>query len=104
MFSTKRWRVNCGLDTTRTLETALAVSYQSKDSLSLRSEFSYIYLVLILSLLNQYYCGLSDEQSFDTLTHILNPDQCDINYAEFVHTASPSLSTGFRQLSGIRPS
>ena len=59
MFSTKRWRVNYGLDTTRTPSTALAVPYRSKDSPSPRSEFSHSDVVLILTLLSQYYGGLS---------------------------------------------
>lgn len=101
MFSTKRWRVNYGLDTARTPSTALAVPYRSKDSPSPRSEFSHSDVVLILTLLSQYYGGLSDEQLFDTLTHVLNSDQRDIYYEEFVRTASSNLPTAFRQLSGV---
>jgi hypothetical protein len=101
VFSTKRWRVNYGLDVTRTPSTDLAVPYRSKDSPSPRSEFSHTDVVLILTLLSQYYGGLSDEQLFDTLTHVLNSDQCDIQYDEFVRTASSSLPAAFRQLSGV---
>lgn len=75
--------------------------YRSKDSPSPRSEFSHGDVVLILTLLSYYYGGLSDEQLFDALAHVLNSDQCDIHYAEFVHTASPSLPAAFRQLSGV---
>ena len=100
-FSNKRWRVNYGLDTTRTPSTALAVPYRSKDSPSPRSEFSHSDVVLILTLLSQYYGGLSNEQLFDTLNHVLNSDQCDIHYDDFVRTASSSLPAAFRQLSGV---
>lgn len=75
--------------------------YRSKDSPSPRSEFSHSDVVIILTLLSQYYGGLSNEQLFDTLTHVLNSDQCDIHYNEFVRTASPSLPVGFRHLSGV---
>lgn len=101
MFSTKRWRVNYGLDTTRTPSTALAVPYRSKDSPSPRSEFSHSDVVLILTLLSQYYGGLSDEQLFDTLAHVFNSDQRDIHYHEFVRTASSSLPAAFRHISGL---
>ncbi|CAO2648219.1 Nn.00g074860.m01.CDS01 [Neocucurbitaria sp. VM-36] len=100
-LSNKRWRVNYGLDPTRTPSTALAVPYRSKDSPSPRSEFSHSDVVLILTLLSQYYGGLSDEQLFDTLNHVLSSDQHDIYYDEIVHTASSSLPAAFRQLAGI---
>jgi hypothetical protein len=93
--------VNYGLDPNRTPNTSLAVPYRSKDSPSPRSEFSHSDVVLILTHLSQYYGGLSDEQLFDTLGHVLNSDQCDIHYQEFVHTASSSLPAAFRQLSGV---
>lgn len=81
--------------------TDLAVPYRSKDSPSPRSEFSHSDVVLILTLLSQYYGGLSDEQLFDTLNHVVNSDQCDVHYEEFVHTASSSLPVAFRSLSGV---
>ena len=99
MFNNKRWRVNYGLDSGRTPSTCLAVLYRSKDSPSPRSEFSHSDVVLILTLLSQYHGGLSDEQLFDTLTHVLNTNQCDVHYDEFVRTASTSLPAAFRQLS-----
>lgn len=75
--------------------------YRSKDSPSPRSEFSHSDVVLILTLLSQYYGGLSDEQLFDTLAHVLNSDQSDIYYKEFVHTASSSFPAAFQSLSGV---
>jgi hypothetical protein len=76
--------------------TNLAVPYRSKDSPSPRSKFSHSNVVLILTLLSQYYRGL-----FDTLTHVLNSDQSDIHYNKFVHTASSSLPAAFRSLSRV---
>jgi hypothetical protein len=101
VFSIKRWRVNYGFDTMRTPETSLAVPYRSKDAPSPRSEFSHPDVVIILTLLSQYYGGLTNEQLFDTLTHVLNSDQAAIHYEEFVRTASSILPAAYRQLSGV---
>jgi hypothetical protein len=38
---------------------------------------------------------------FDTLTHVLISDQCNVHYDELVHTASPSLPAALRSLSGV---
>jgi hypothetical protein len=100
-LSSKRWRVNFGLDPTRVPETPLAVPFRSKDCPSPRSEFSHPDVVIILSLLSYYYGGLTDEQLFDSFAHIQKSDQGDIQYAEWVHTASPNLPKGFHQLSGV---
>ncbi|USP74172.1 hypothetical protein yc1106_01446 [Curvularia clavata] len=98
VFSNKRYRVNFGLDHSRT---ALAVPYRSKDSPSPRSEFSHPDVVIILTLLSYYYQGLTDNELFDTFAHVLKSDQSVIHYDEFVRTASPSLPKAFHQLSGI---
>ncbi|KAL6706808.1 hypothetical protein ACN47E_005144 [Coniothyrium glycines] len=100
-FSTKRWRVNFGLDSTRSPPTSLAVPYRSKDSPSPRSEFSHPEVIIILTLLSHYYGGLTDEQLFDTLAHVLHSDQAAIHYEEFIRTAASTLPAAFRQLSGI---
>ncbi|KAF1941797.1 hypothetical protein EJ02DRAFT_490907 [Clathrospora elynae] len=101
VFGTKRWRVNFGLDATRTPSTSLAVPYRSKDSPSPRSEFSHPDVVLILTLLSSYYGGLSDEELFATLAHVMKSDQSAIHYDEFVSTASSDLPKAFKQLSGV---
>ena len=64
-LSTKRWRVNFGLDATRNPNTSLAVPYRFKDSPSPRSEFSHPDVVILLTLLSYYYRGLSDTELFD---------------------------------------
>jgi hypothetical protein len=100
-LSTKRWRVNYGLDPSRVPETQLAVPYRSKDCPSPRSEFSHPDVVILLSLLSHYYGGLKDEQLFDSFVHLLKSDHGEIHYDEWVDTASPELPVAFRQLSGV---
>ncbi|EUC50241.1 hypothetical protein COCMIDRAFT_82742 [Bipolaris oryzae ATCC 44560] len=101
IFTTKRYRVNFGLDHSRTPNTSLAVPYRSKDSPSPRSEFSHPDVVIILTLLSYYYQGLADNELFDTIIHILRSDQSAIYYDGFVRTASSTLPKAFQQLSGI---
>ena len=101
IFGQKRYRVNFGLDRSRTPSTLLAVPYRSKDSPSPRSEFSHPDVVIILTLLSWYYSGLGDEELFDTLTHVIKSDQATVHYDDFVSTASSSLPAAFRNLSGI---
>ncbi|KAH7388677.1 hypothetical protein BKA66DRAFT_569000 [Pyrenochaeta sp. MPI-SDFR-AT-0127] len=100
-LSTKRWRVNFGLDSTRIPNTALAVPYRFKDSPSPRSEFSHPDVVILLTLLSYYYGGLGDEELFDSFIHLLKSDQSAIHYDEWVRTAASSLPAAFRQLSGV---
>ncbi|KAI4913140.1 hypothetical protein J4E85_010873 [Alternaria conjuncta] len=101
VFSQKRYRVNFGLDNSRTPATRLAVPYRSKDSPSPRSEYSHPDVLILLSLLSWYYEGLTNDDLFDTLIHLLKSDQATIHFDEFVSTASSSLPKAFRQLSGI---
>ncbi|KAF2833124.1 hypothetical protein CC86DRAFT_461565 [Ophiobolus disseminans] len=100
-LSTKRWRVNFGLDPSRSPETLLAVPFRSKDCPSPRSEFSHPDVVILLTLLSYYYGGLTDEQLFGSFTHLLKSDQAGIYYDEWVDTASPDLPVAFQQLSGV---
>jgi Protein of unknown function (DUF3645)./Protein of unknown function (DUF3638). len=55
----KRWRVDYGLDSSRTL---LAVPYRAKDCPTLRSEFGHPEVAIALTCLSYYYSGLSEEQ------------------------------------------
>jgi hypothetical protein len=69
----KRWRVDYGLDPTRTL---LAVPYKAKDVPSPRADFGHPDVALILTSLSYYYGGLTDEQielCFDMLFKLDNP-------------------------------
>ncbi|CAI6290147.1 unnamed protein product [Periconia digitata] len=101
VLTSKRWRVNYGLDTIRKPSTKLAVPYRSKDSPSLQSEFSHPEVVITLTLLSYYYGGLSDNELFDAFAHVIRSDQSSIHYNEWVRTASPKLPDAFKQLSGI---
>ncbi|KAI8936437.1 hypothetical protein NX059_006844 [Plenodomus lindquistii] len=101
VLSTKRWRINYGTDASRIPATNLAVPYRSKDSPSPRSEYAHSDVVILLTLLSYYYNGLNNDELFDTFTHLLNSDQANIHYEEFVSTASSSLSPAFRHLSGL---
>ncbi|KAF2131741.1 hypothetical protein P153DRAFT_336326 [Dothidotthia symphoricarpi CBS 119687] len=97
----KRWRVDFGLDSSRTPSTKLAVPFKSKDSPSQRSEFSHPDVVLLLTQLSFYYGGLSNAEMFDIITHLLRSDQSVMQYNEWVKTASSDLPRAFRNLSGI---
>jgi hypothetical protein len=100
-LSTKRWRVNFGLDADRLPKTQLAVPFRSKDNPSLRSEFSHPDVVILLTLLSYYYGGLTDEQLFDSFTHLQKSDQAIVQYDEWVSTASSVLPPAFQHLSGV---
>lgn len=98
-LSQKRWRVNYGL-ALRTPPTKLAVPYRAKDSPSPRSEFSHPDVVVVLTSLCYYYEGLSDEDMFTALGHLVDTDQADAEYQLWVKNA-PSLPLAFQQLQGI---
>ena len=69
----KRWRVDYGLDLSRTL---LAVPYRAKDVPTLRADFGHPDVAIALSCLSYYYGGLSDEKvilCFQLLFKLDNP-------------------------------
>jgi hypothetical protein len=96
----KRWRVQYGSATTRNPPTKLAVPYHAKDSPSPRSEFSHPEVIIILTLLSHYYEGLTDEDLFIAMGHLVESDQSDIEYQAWVQDA-PGLPIAFKQLQGI---
>ena len=98
-LSQKRWRVNYG-PALRTPPTKLAVPYRAKDSPSPRSEFSHPDVVVVLTSLCYYYEGLSDEDMFTALGHLVDTDQADAEYQLWVKNA-PDLPVAFQQLQGI---
>lgn len=97
----KRYRVNYGLDSSRSPPTELAVPYKFKDGPSQRSEFSHPDVIIILTSLAHYYSGISDENLFDLFNLLLKSDQATMEYDEWVATASPDLPLAFRSLSGV---
>ncbi|GAB7331594.1 hypothetical protein MBLNU13_g02973t1 [Cladosporium sp. NU13] len=98
-LSQKRWRVNNGL-ALRTPPTKLAVPYRAKDSPSPRSEFSHPDVVVVLTSLCYYYEGLSDDDMFTALSHLVDTDQVDAEYQVWVKNA-PGLPVAFQQVQGI---
>lgn len=99
-FGQKRWRVSYGPHTTRSPPTKLSVPYRAKDSPAPRSEFSHPDVVIVLTSLSYYYAGLSDEDLFLALQHLVKSDQADIEYQTWVHDA-PDLPPTYHSLSGI---
>jgi hypothetical protein len=95
----KRWRVNYGL-ATRTPPTKLAVPYRAKDSTSLRSEFSHPNVVITLTSLCYYYGGLSDEDLFTAMGHLLESDQADVEYQAWVRDGQ-NMPAAFKTLQGV---
>lgn len=95
----KRWRVNYGL-ACRDPPTRLAVPYRAKDSPTPRSEFSHPDVVIALTSLCYYYQGLSDEDMFTAMSHLINSDLPDIEYQAWVKD-STNMSLAFKQLQGI---
>ncbi|KAF2447904.1 hypothetical protein P171DRAFT_518926 [Karstenula rhodostoma CBS 690.94] len=99
-LTSKRWKVNYGLDFTRSPATKLAVPYRSKDAPSARSEFSHPDVVIALTSLSYYYGGLNDEDLFNAFAYLLRSDQSDIEYGLWVQDAD-RLPEAFRHLSNI---
>ena len=93
----KRWRVNYGLDLSRTM---LAVPYRAKDSPATRAEFSHPDATIVLTCLSYYYGGLSDEQLYVAFEKLLICDQSQVEYERWVQDA-PELPASSRQLRGI---
>ncbi|OGM45293.1 hypothetical protein ABOM_006398 [Aspergillus bombycis] len=99
-FGLKRWRVNYGLTSTREPPTKLAVPYRAKDNPTARSEYSHPDAVIVLTCLSWYYGGLSNEDLFNTFSHLLNTDQADMEYQLWVKDAY-QLPKKFQQLVSI---
>ncbi|KAF2769520.1 hypothetical protein EJ03DRAFT_362265 [Teratosphaeria nubilosa] len=100
-FGQKRWRVDYGFaSTSRSPPTRLAVPYRAKDSPAPRSEFSHPDVVMVLTSLSYYYHGLGDDDLFAAFQHIMNSDQRDMEYQEWIKDLD-SLPTAFRQLQGV---
>jgi len=93
----KRWRVNYGLDLSRTM---LAVPYNAKDIPAARAEFSHPDATIVLTCLSYYYGGLSDRQLFSSFEALLLCDSAREEYEQWVRDA-PELPISFRQITGI---
>ncbi|KAK5744766.1 hypothetical protein LTR17_001842 [Elasticomyces elasticus] len=100
VFSQKRWRVNYGLDSTRTPPTKLAVPYRAKDMPSPRAEFSHPDVIITLTSLSYYYGGLSEVDLAAAFDHLSRSDQAVSEYSLWVKDAD-NLPNAFIQLEGI---
>lgn len=93
----KRWRVNYGLDLTRTM---LAVPYRAKDVPAARAEFSHPDTTIVLTCLSYYQGGLSDEELCIAFEKLLLFDHAQEEYEQWVQDAH-DLPPTFRRLTGI---
>ena len=93
----KRWRVNYGLDLSRTM---LAVPYRAKDNPATRAEFSHPDTAIVLTCLSYYYGGLSDKQLYIAFEKLFQSDHAQEEYERWVQDA-PELPSAFRQLTSI---
>ncbi|KAK7031583.1 hypothetical protein R3P38DRAFT_3507220, partial [Favolaschia claudopus] len=78
----KRWRVDYGLDPSRTM---LAVPYRAKDSPALRAEFGHPDMIIVLTCLSYYYGGLTDEQLDTSFRLLLGSDNPETQYEYWIH-------------------
>lgn len=93
----KRWRVNYGLDLSRTM---LAVPYRAKDIPATRAEFSHPDATIVLTCLSYYHGGLSNDQLQTAFEKLLLSDHAQEEYERWVQDA-PDLPFRFHQLTGI---
>ncbi|KAG6816476.1 hypothetical protein H0H87_005763 [Tephrocybe sp. NHM501043] len=93
----KRWRVDYGLDLTRTL---LAVPYRAKDLPSPRADFGHPDVALALTCLSYYYGGLSEEQLDHCLELLLKLDDPPTAYSQWVYGRS-EVPPAFRDIKGV---
>jgi hypothetical protein len=93
----KRWRVNFGLDPSRTM---LAVPYHAKDSPAARAEFSHPDATIALTCLSYYYGGLTHEQIRASFEALSKSDQAQEKYQLWVEGA-PDLPVSFHQVEGV---
>ena len=76
----KRWRVDYGLDTTRSM---LAVPYRAKDSPSSRAEFGHTDVAITLTCLTYYYNGLEEAQLELSFKQLFKTDNASVTYDEW---------------------
>jgi hypothetical protein len=94
----KRWRVDYGLDPSRSM---LAVPYRAKDSPASRAEFGHPDMILTLTCLSYYYGGLSDYQLETTFRHLFNSDSPSLRYEEWIKGSLAALPESLHHLQGL---
>jgi hypothetical protein len=94
----KRYRVNYGLDLTRSL---LAVPFRAKDLPSPRSEFGHPDLTILLTCLSYYYGGLEDEMVKFTLRQLLKSGTPELTYAEWLRPCRSDIPGQLHSLKAV---
>ncbi|GBE85332.1 hypothetical protein SCP_0705190 [Sparassis crispa] len=93
----KRWRVDYGLDLTRTL---LAVPYRAKDVPSLRADFGHPDVAIVLTCLSYYYGGLTSEQLNTCFELLFRSDEREVLYESWVR-CNEAVPPFLQQLIGV---
>jgi len=94
----KRWRVDYGLDVSRSM---LAVPYRAKDSPSPRAEFSHTDAAICLTCLSYYYEGLTDAQLGECFEQLFKTDNPNQEYEEWIRDCRDDLPKTLRSLRGL---
>ncbi|KAG8802470.1 hypothetical protein FRC17_006412, partial [Serendipita sp. 399] len=94
----KRWRVNYGLDLSRT---NLAIPFRAKDFPSPRSEFGHPDVTILLTCLSYYYQGLDDNMLNHTLKQLLKSSTPDLTYTSWIQSCWAQVPPDFRSIRGI---
>ncbi|KAF2490217.1 hypothetical protein BU16DRAFT_517393 [Lophium mytilinum] len=98
-FKEKRWRVQYGLDQSRS---QLAVPFRAKDMPSARAEYSHPDTTIILTCLSYYYKGLSNEELLYAFDALFRCDNEQEEYEAWIRNVGlESIPVAFRQVKGI---
>ncbi|KAL0576778.1 hypothetical protein V5O48_005205 [Marasmius crinis-equi] len=95
---TKRWRVDYGLDLSRSL---LAIPYRAKDVPSLRSEFGHPDVAVLLTSLSYLHGGLSHRDVISAFEELFKLDDPTQEYEKWALTSCSNLPTEFRSIAGV---
>lgn len=94
----KRWRVDYGLDLSRCL---VAVPYRAKDYPSLRAEFGHPEVIIALTCLSYYYGGLRDQEMTRVFEILLQMDNPDLHYQDWIKDQVDEIPSHLRTLRGL---
>lgn len=94
----KRYRVNYGLDLTRSL---LAVPYRAKDLPSPRSEFGHPDVTILLTCLSYYFKGLDSGMIKQTLKQLQKTGTPELTYSEWIHSCQIQVPEDLKTLRGV---
>ncbi|KAF9235912.1 hypothetical protein BU15DRAFT_77519 [Melanogaster broomeanus] len=95
VFRERRWRVDYGLDPSRTM---LAVPYRAKDSPAPRAEFGHPDIAVVLTCLSYYYGGLTKDQLMTCFEMLLKQDDPSLEYESWIHEEVPD---DLRRINGV---